>query len=235
MPLLPTITIHRPQLPTLWLDTAVLIELARASDARCERLREIVARLAGENRLLCPEADQREEFEGTKIDDAAVRAFATLSRGVSLRHRQGIDDNLVARAMQAYIEGAESIDVPVEVFFHGDPVEELVRSNARRFSIRFDAASAEARTRRIAVTLASASELEAARCTVLAAGHTFESQVATEEDGYAEFVRIRFAEFQSKLASGVLTQDDFWGAQGVLIYRRMWADLGGTPEGMKGC
>jgi len=120
------------------------------------------------------------------------------------------------------------------VFFHGDPVEELVRSNARRFSIRFDAASAEARTRRIAVTLASASELEAARCTVLAAGHTFESQVATEEDGYAEFVRIRFAEFQSKLASGVLTQDDFWGAQGVLMYRRMWADLGGTPEGMEG-
>ena len=62
----PTIQIQCPHIPTLWLDTAVIINLAQASDPRCTRLKEIVVRLARDNRLLCPEADQREELRGRK-------------------------------------------------------------------------------------------------------------------------------------------------------------------------
>ena len=64
-----TVVSEKPKLPTLWLDTSVGIKVAKVHRGeklqdietdRVKRLFEIVTRLVGEGKLLCPEADQDE-------------------------------------------------------------------------------------------------------------------------------------------------------------------------------
>jgi len=65
-----SVHVERPSRKTIWLDTNVLIEIARAKtgkkgDARAVAIGEKVASLVRARRLLCIEAEQRSEMRGS--------------------------------------------------------------------------------------------------------------------------------------------------------------------------
>ena len=70
--------------------------------------------------------------------------------------------------MRAYITQVDSIEVPVEAFFHREPVSELARSNASQFLLTIAGSSPERRAERQASTGPCLTELEALRKTVVA-------------------------------------------------------------------
>ncbi|HVB29797.1 MAG TPA: hypothetical protein VNG91_08310 [Terriglobia bacterium] len=87
---MPKILVEKPSLPTLWVDTAVGIKLAKVERGeavqdiekrRMVKLKELVVKLARSCKLLCPEGDQEWEYWGERLDDKISEEFAALSLG----------------------------------------------------------------------------------------------------------------------------------------------------------
>jgi hypothetical protein len=117
----PSVRIERPSIPTLWIDTAVAVNLALARDPRCAELQSVVRDLVRKRKLLCPTSEQWEEFDSKKIQREAFEVLERLSLGVHLRHRGGIADKLIYAAIKGYVAGEDVIEAPTEIFFHEDP------------------------------------------------------------------------------------------------------------------
>lgn len=64
--------------------------------------------LGGKGKLLCPIADQEEEYVAGRLDKEAHGDFLVLSLGVALRHRQGVFDYQAQLGMKAYVEQSET-------------------------------------------------------------------------------------------------------------------------------
>lgn len=81
------ITVEKPALPTLWVDTAIGIKLAKLQEGeaisdiderRLVRLKNLVVDMARNCKLLCPEGEQQWEYWGGHLDDKISKEFATL-------------------------------------------------------------------------------------------------------------------------------------------------------------
>lgn len=140
----PKVSCQKPALPTLWLDTSVVIKLTKISRGealekieveRLSQLQALIRDLTSQRKLLCPQADQEEEYVAQRLDREVHGDFLTLSVGIRMRHRQGIFDHQVQLGMQAYVAAADELTVPIEIFFRGNPVEELGRALDRPFLI----------------------------------------------------------------------------------------------------
>lgn len=140
----PIVTSEKPAIPTLWLDTSAVIKITKIEKGevlqqieieRLTKLRELVEKLVGEGKLLCPQADQEEEYAAERLDREVHSQFAGLSLGIKLRHRQGIYDYQIQCAMKAKIEGAKEIKLPCSDYFYDDPVEELKEAREKSFVI----------------------------------------------------------------------------------------------------
>ncbi len=143
-PAVPTVNLQKPALPTLWVDTSVVIKLTKVERGealqdievqRCTRLRDLVRGLVRDGKLLCPESDQEEEYVAQRLDDDVHRMFASLSLGISMTHRQGIHDSHVFHGMKAYAKGAATIDLPSSTYFDGGPVRRLHEVRKERFFV----------------------------------------------------------------------------------------------------
>ena len=98
----PTVRLEKPRLPTLWLDTSVIIKITKVDRGealqaiegeRCKRLSDLVRGLVRGGKLLCPESDQEEEYVAQRLDDDVHKMFASLSLGITMSHRLGIHDS----------------------------------------------------------------------------------------------------------------------------------------------
>jgi hypothetical protein len=130
----PKVVCEKPKLPTLWLDTSVIIKLTKVERGeklqeveveRLTRLRTLVQELVPAGKLIFPQSDQEEEYVAKRLDPEIHRDFLGLSLGIGMKHRQGIFDWQAQLGMDAYVKNADTITISVDAFFHGDPVEEL--------------------------------------------------------------------------------------------------------------
>jgi hypothetical protein len=227
----PRVITERPSLPTLWIDTAIAVNIAAGRDPRCLTLKDLVHKAVRARTLLSPNADQHEEFEGRRLDQAAYHVLEDLSLAIHLRHRGGIADNLIAAAMKAHVLGSDTIETTLDTYFHGDPVEELRSLEGERFYTSVPPYRIpEVRQRREDAKRGGQAECEALRQRLVAQGQTYEKQLEIElRRGYAEFVIEALRNYFEKSQSG---EFDFWGtmtAMGPLKHLRMWNDFGGQP------
>jgi hypothetical protein len=103
----PNVRSEKPQVPTLWIDTFVGLGLAQKNpDSRLQRLKDIAWQLVRQGKLLCPQADQEEEYQGTQLYERTVSEFKSLSLGIRFQHRVGIAAQHIALAMKAFVANA---------------------------------------------------------------------------------------------------------------------------------
>lgn len=241
----PRIISEKPTVPTLWLDTSVLINFGRMAHGgslqpiaiqRLTRLKQLLEELVGNGKLICPAADQEEEYVDGRLDREVHGDFLALSLGMHLRHRQGIFDSQAQIGMKAYVQGADTITVPLSTYFHSDPVQEL--STARSRSIVIGAKllrDPEILARRAAAKAEVQRVWETLRHEFVAENRTYDQQLQEERRGYADALVYKVQEFEQKLASG--TAPGFWefmGVEGFLMFKVYWRDLGGNPPGLEG-
>src|SRR5215472_1531045 len=240
----PTVKFEKPALPTLWLDTSVVIKLTKLEKGealqdievqRCKHLRSLVHDLTLSGKLLCPESDQEEEYAAERMDDDISGMFAGLSLGISLAHRQGIYDQHVFKGMEAYAKNLETIFLPSRTYFHGDPVRRLEEARRERFIVSIAPLKSPEILRRRAKSKNNVSQgWERLRRELVARGQTYEAQLAVEQrgDAYAIYESVR--KFETSLIS---SRPDFWGymaTAGPLHYRHYWLTLKGEPPDWKG-
>lgn len=244
MDAIPKVTSEKPAIPTIWLDTSVVIKITKIAQGealqqieieRLTRLRRLLEELVAAGKLLCPEADQEEEYVAGRLDKEVHSEFLGLSLGIGLQHRQGCFDYQAQLGMKAYVSQMETIDVPLHAYFHSDPVEELAAARKRSFVIGANLfKDSEILTRqRIAKT--EVQEIwENLRQEFVAKGRTYAEQLDEEQHGYADALAYKVEEFEKKFRSGSIDFWDFMSAQGFLVYKLCWKNLEGKPEGMSG-
>jgi hypothetical protein len=93
----PKVLCEKPKLPTLWLDTSVIIKLTKVERGeklqqvevdRLTKLRTLVQELVPAGKLIFPQSDQEEEYVAKRFDPEIHRDFLGLSLGISMKHRQ---------------------------------------------------------------------------------------------------------------------------------------------------
>ena len=235
---------EKPALPTLWLDTSVIIKLTKIARGealqqievdRLTRLRKLIEELTSAGKLLCPQADQEEEYVAQRLDREVHGDFLVLSLGIRLRHRQGVFDYQVQLGMKAYVQKAEEIRIGADTFFHGDPVAELQRAREHPFVIGTNPLRDDELIARQAAAKLEVQKLwEQLRQEFVAEKKTYERQLQEEEHGYADALVLKLHEFGRSIAEGRSNFWDFMGVQGALFYKLYWKELGGQPLGIDG-
>jgi hypothetical protein len=241
----PKVISNKPSLPTLWLDTSIVIKLTKIARGealqaievkRLTQLQELIRELGGKGKLLCPEADQEEEYVAGRLDREVHGDFLVLSLGVRLRHRQGVFDYQAQLGMKAYLEQSTAITVPVLAYFHSDPVEELEEARQRSMLIGVNPfKDSEILARRSAAKVEVQKVWENLRQEFVALKRTYEEQLREEQRGYADAMAYKVEEFQQKVRSGIAP--DFWefmGVEGFLMFLSYWKGLGGKLPGIEG-
>ncbi len=243
-PTVPTVVLEKPRLPTLWVDTSVVIKITKVERGealqevevqRCKRLRDLIHGLVRDGKLLCPESDQEEEYVAQRLDDHVHGMFASLSLGISMAHRLGIHDRHVFHGMKAYAKGSATIELPSSTYFHGDPVRELEEVRKGRFFVALGLSkSAEMVRRRADAKADIGRKWEELRQKLVAERRTYEKQLELELHGYWDGLRELVKRFHSNIAVGRHDFWDFMGATGAFLYRTYWRDVGGQPPDWDG-
>jgi hypothetical protein len=194
---IPRVTSEKPSVPTLWVDTSVVIKLTKITRGetlqaveieRLTRLQELVRKLGESGRLLCPRADQEEEYVAGRLEKDVHGDFLVLSLGVALRHRQGIFDHQVQLGMKAYVQQSDAITVPLLAYFHSDPVKELEEARQRSMLIGVNPfKDSEILARRSAAKAEVQRVWENLRQEFVAEKRSYEAQLREEQRGYADF------------------------------------------------
>lgn len=244
MPDHPKVTSEKPSIPTLWLDTSVIIKLTKVERGeglqqieieRLTRLRDLVRELVPAGKLICPQADQEEEYVAKRLDREIHREFLGLSLGINMRHRQGIFDWQAQLGMEAYVKRADAINVSLYAYFHSNPVEELEEARQRNLVIgAHPIRDPEILARREAANAEVFEAWERLRQEFVAAHRTYEEQLQEEKRGYADALAYKVEEWEKQIAAGI---GDFWafmGVQGFLMFRVCWREMGGKPDGLEG-
>lgn len=240
----PIVRLEKPLLPTLSLDTSVVIKLVKIERGealqdvevqRGKRLQKLIFDLGRAGKLLCPESDQEEEYAAERLDDEVNGMFARLSQGISLAHRQGIYDQQVFRGMEAFAKKADFIDLPASSYFHGDPVRRLNEVRHDRFVVSISPLRSPELLRRRAQSKANIGQgWEQLRQELVSKGQTYEKQLAVEQRGDGLALIETLKKFEADLISG---RHDFWNfmaANGPLMYRYFWRELRGEPPEWEG-
>ena len=242
---IPKVTSEKPSVPTLWVDTSVVIKLTKIARGealqaieieRLTRLQELVRELGEGGKLLCPRADQEEEYVAGRFEKDVHGDFLVLSLGVALRHRQGVFDYQAQLGMKAYVQQSDTITVPLLAYFHSDPVKELEEARHRAMLIGVNPfKDSEILARRNAAKAEVQRVWENLRHEFVAQKRTYEEQLREEQRGYADAMAQKVEEFQHKVRSGIAP--DFWefmGVEGFLMFISYWKELGGKPPGLQG-
>jgi hypothetical protein len=234
----PKVSFEKPGLPTLWLDTSVIINLTKVERGerleqvqvdRLTRLRNLVQELVPAGKLIFPRSDQEEEYVAKRLDPEIHRDFLGLSLGITMKHRQGIFDWQAQLGMEANVKNDDTVTVGVDAYFHSDPVEELDKARQRNMVI-----VPEILARRESANVQVLESGEQMRQEFVAKKRTYDEQLEAEKCGYADAMALKVEEWEKRIAPGV---PDFWAfmdVQGFLMFRVVWNELGGRPEGLKG-
>jgi hypothetical protein len=240
----PTVKFEKPALPTLWLDTFVGIKQAQMKRGEAlqqievERgtpLKDLVLKLVGDGKLLCPKSDQEEEYVAERLEREVHGEFAELSLGISLRHRQSVLDNQIFSGMQAFIKKLDLIEVPSSSYFYGDPIASLEQRRHDKFVISIGPfKTAEMVARKVEAKAELGHTWEEIRKQNVLEKQTFEKQLVLEQLGYWGSCVELARRYEANLKAGRYDFNDLMAAFGSLLYLKVWKDKGGQPEGWAG-
>jgi hypothetical protein len=137
--------------------------------------------------------------------------------------------------MKAYVENVDTIDVPLDVYFHSDPVEQLSEARERTIVIGAGLFKDPELLIRQQTAKAEVQKLwEGLRQEFVAHNRTYEQQLQEEQRDYADAMVQKVEIFQKKIRAGAGDCWDFMDVQGFLFFDAYWKELAGTPPGLEG-
>jgi hypothetical protein len=216
---MPKIISEKPSLPTLWVDTAVGIKLAKVQKGeavqdiekrRMVKLKQLVVKLARSCKLLCPEGDQEWEYWGERLDDQISKEFAALSRGIKMLAHQAVHDSQVFIAMRAYVSGEVEIRLPSGIYFHTDPIRQLQKISQQKVFVSAHGLPPMLLEMGNDSRREMYKHSEQLRCKNIASHRTYREQFALEQRAFVDAM-VGFAKsFRRRLPTGGVSRGSFW-------------------------
>jgi hypothetical protein len=231
---MPKVIAEKPGLPTLWVDTAIGIKLAKVQKGeavqeiekrRMVKLKELVVKLARDCKLLCPEGDQEWEYWGERLDENVSREFAALSRGIRLLHHQAAHDFQVFIAMEAYVREAGEIRLPADIYFHTDPIQQLRAVSQESAFVSVHGLPPMLLEMNNDSRKGMYKHSEELRCKNNAKNRTYAEQFALEQRSFVDSMADFARSFKRRLATGDIEPWEYFAVQGYDRYFREWYRL----------
>ena len=225
---------EKPSVPTLWVDTAVGIKLAKVQKGevvqdiekrRMVKLKELVVKLGRSCRLLCPEGEQEWEYWGERLDDEVSRQFAALSRGIRMLPHQAVHDSQAFIAMGACVSGDVEFRLPSGIYFHTDPIQELRKISQQSFLVSGYGLPPMLLEMGNEERKGMYKHSEELRCENIARHRTYIEQVALEQRAFVNAMVDFARSFRNRLPTGDVKPWEFLAAQGYEAYLRQWHRL----------
>lgn len=190
--------IIKPPIPIIFLDTFFFIDLVKNSHKNKNfpylqeelRLVDLIIKLTKDKKLLCPQGDQKEEYELCGKEEEVMREQKKLSIGIRLRHYFGVYQYQVQKAMKEYIKNEKEIECDYMCLFYEDPVKELEEKLSGNFILYVHPPMPETylnerRRRKKAI----AKEIEEIRKRTIGNGIKYEDCVRNETLGERDFIK----------------------------------------------
>lgn len=239
------VNIEKSPIPLVWIDTSIVIKMAKwkvgekidqLERQRVQYLYDIIRKVTKDKKLLCPEADQKEEYElGERLEEECGKIQTDLSWGVTMKHRQSVEELWTSRFMKGYINKDKRIELSYKDLFYNNPLVDLEEALVEKFiiSVRFLPSKTNI-DRNKAGKKRSLNELEAIRQHNLADGVTFEQQLEIEFKGTIDAHLEQLRRFIAKVKEQQVGFLDLLAAQSILNYERLWNNYQGQPAGLNG-
>jgi hypothetical protein len=232
-----TVTCEKSPVPMLWLDTSVLIDLAKIENgenidairaAALTELRNKIEQLGVRQKLICPEWDQSTEFEGKRLEKEINEISARIALGAHCVPYQGVKDEQMRLGTTEYRANSGRIDIPWAVHFYGDPRSRVAETISQGFVIVSELEKPEEWIQKSDRDRdATHAAWEGLRQEFIAEGRTFEDQVRHEKVGEAYSMIKMLAVYHRKTQSAELDMWDKLSVEGFLKWMASW---GSTPE-----
>lgn len=232
-----TVTFEKSPLPMLWLDTSVLIDLAKidkreaiepARVARLTKLRSTVQRLIVGRKLICPECDQDNEFEGKRLEDEINAIILMFALGARCQPHQGAKDAQIRLGTLGYRAMTGTIHVPWTTFFYGDPRAAVAET--LKLGVVIDPGLKKPKDWIDRADL-NKSKLQASweklRQDFTAQKRTFEEQLQLEKLGESDSMISMICAYNRRAGNGTTDMWDDLGVEGFHAWMRNW---GGSFE-----
>jgi hypothetical protein len=223
-------------LPTLWVDTAIGIKLAKLQKgeaiqalekSRTEKLKKLVVELVRKCRLLCPEGDQEWEYCGERLEEGVSKEFGMLSRGIRVLPHQQVHDVQTFSAMRAYVAKEMQFEVPADIYFRSDPIEELKRITGQSVYVTAHGLPPMLLQMNNETRSGMHTHSEQLRLKNVARGRKYEEQFAFEQRSFVDSMADFARSFKDKLASGKIEFWEYFASLGYEGYFRQWRRLTG--------
>jgi hypothetical protein len=239
------VNIEKSPIPMIWLDASVLLnitktqlgEITNALDIeRCQYLNGSIEEKIKERKLICPSADQFEEIEiGGRLEMEFQRVQRSLSFGIKINHRQGIEEFLIGTFMKAYADSKSGIHLNYKDVFNEDPIKKLESTLKCPFIVNiYNQKPKELLEKEKAIKKALPERWEELRREKVAAGVTFEEEREKEIESYLGTLLALSNKSIESNRKGNLDIYDLANATNLSYYLCCWNYCGGQPPGLEG-
>lgn len=240
------IYIEKSPIPLVWVDTSIIIFLAKlkVGEKLDDQLKEKIQFLYDsiiegrrKKKLLCPRADQAEEFEtGERLENECKKIQADLSLNIAMKHRFSVEDFCVKTFMKAYIEDTKEINLSYRNLFHEDPLEELDEKSKQKFIVRVEFPTPKNIINDIKQSKKNAfTDYENLRKQNISDGITFEEQLTREYKGTHDGLIEKIRRFNAKIKNNEpIEYSEVLGIDNILYYLQLWERYNGQPQGPQG-
>jgi len=239
------LNIEKSSVPLIWLDTSILLEITKTQSGeitngkekeRAQYLYDAIKIRTQEKKLICPSADQFEEVEiGERLEEEFKSVQRSLSLGMKIKHRGGIEDCLIGRFMKAYIDSEKEIRLSYRDVFDKDPVKELENSLKVPFIVDVHCSrpkeilEKEKNNKKIIPR-----KWEELRREKVKAGIKFEEEREKEFEAYLGTLLALHHRAIVSILNGDFNIFNLANAQKLIEYKIIWDYCEGQPSGLKG-
>jgi len=239
------VNVEKSPIPLVWLDSSILLKITKTqleeitNDVDKERyqyLNDSIKDKTKEKKLICPSADQLEEVQiGGRLEEEFQRVQSSLSLGIKINHRQGIEEFLIAKFMKAYIDSENEIQLSYKDIFDEDPIKELENALKLPFIMVIQNTKLkELLEKEKEIKKALPERWEQLRLEKVKAGVTFEEEREKEFKSYFGTLLMLKNKSSDNIHKGNFNILDLANATNFWYYLTCWDYYGGKPPGLAG-
>ena len=233
---MPKVIARKLDLPTLWVDTAIGIKLAKVKKgeaiqslekSRMEKLKKLVVELVRNSKLLCPEGDQELEYAGERLEEGVSKEFGILSRGIRMLPHQQVHHSQTFAAMKAYVGKEMQVELPASMYFRNDPIEDLRKITSESVYMTVHGLPPMLLQMNNETRSGMHANSEQLRLKNVARGKTYKKQFEFELRSFIDSMADFFRSFNSKLVAGEVEFWEYLAFDGYTRYFQEWHRLTG--------
>lgn len=236
------VTVEKSTTPMLWLDTSVLVDFAKIDKGEniepvraklLKRLRSVACHAVREEKLVCPEWDQENEYEAKRLEADIRRIVSDLSCGARCIPYAGVKDQQILIGMRAYLAAVDAMHIPADIHFYKNPLEAVREAKRNHYIVECEMPKPREWIEKAERDkLETQESIEDLRRGYTAKDQTFDQQLDLERIGESDTMIKMLGEYMALVR---LRQFDFWkhmGVVGFLEHMNAWEEMGGPSSGL---